>query len=200
MLRNQNAEQPAQTPSDQPPFGAPQATSRSRHGSRPRFFVFLLIFSGVFALLVHGLILHFGTHTTPAAAPIWRPLSAEPDGKIVYTGNDEKEALYEITQGKPASQTIISENDVDDRWALFKMAGHVYLTGYIAGPASLRSLQGHTLTVYNSGKLGGLLPDPTASKITLRVDKNDIGFDDDDLYSEVIVSNFQPDSFTTLDR
>lgn len=200
MLNNgDNLDEPSQTAAQARVM--PQAAPRSQRGSRRRFlalflifFAFFLLFSGILIWINSRRSRHSGSH----AAPILRPLSAEPDGKILYTGNLYNDALWEISDGKPASQIIISENDVDDRWTLFKMAGHVYLRGYITGTDSLHSLQGQTLTVYNDSKLGGLLPDPTASKITLRIDKNDVSTWADDLYSEVTVPNFQPDSQTTL--
>ena len=213
MSRKQKAEQPAQIPSGQPPSGAPQAAPRSRRGSRRRFFTPLPIFTGTFLLVFTGNLIwiavsHF-RHSGSHAAPIWRPLSAEPDGKILYADSLDNEAVWEITEGKPASQIIISENDVGSRWTLFKMAGHVYLRGYIAKPDSvysaspdpLRSLQGHTLEVYSDSSLsglGGTVWGESTSKITLRIDKYGVSSDDDDLYSEVTVPNFQPDSHTTL--
>ena len=208
MLEIQKSEQSYPTPSDLVSAGTPrvtpQAAPRSGRGSRRRFTP-LSIFTGTFLLVFTGTLIwitvsHFW-HSGGHAAPIWRPLSAEPDGKILYADSLDNEAVWEITEGKPASQIIISENDAGSRWTLFKMAGHVYLRGYIANTDSLRSLQGHTVEVYSDSSLsglGGTVWGENASKITLRIDMYGVGTDDDDLYSEVSVPNFQPDSHTTL--
>ena len=147
-------------------------------------------------VLVHnGIIPHFWSHPTHAAAPILRPLAQIPDGKEVYADGS---ALVQISEGKPSAQITVSENANDNRWTLVKIGAHVYLRGYIANTASLQPLQGKALNVYNDDNSGELRGEKT-SNITLRVDKIPLQKSGgDDGYSGITVPNFQPDPLTTL--
>lgn len=129
------------------------------------------------------------------SVPILRPLFQIPDGQEVYANNT---ALVQLSEGKPAAQITVSENQTDNRWTLVKVGGHVYLRGYIASTDSLSPLAGKALNVYNDDDSGGLEHIKT-SNITLRVDNIPLqksGGDED--FSEVTVPNFQPDPLTTL--
>ena len=133
---------------------------------------------------------HFST-----AVPILHPLSAVPDGTPVYADNA---ALIQLSEGKPAAQVAVSTIQSDNRWALVKMRGHVYLHGFIAAADSLTPLSGKALNVYNDDNSGELEGERT-SNITLRVDDTPLQKSGgDDSFSSITVPNFQPDPFTAL--
>ena len=145
-------------------------------------------------LIQTNVIPHFW-NSTPAAPPILRHLAQEPDGKTVYA---DDAALVQISEGKPASQITISENESGNRWPLVKMRGHTYLHGYIASTDKLQPLTGKPLNVYNDDNSGELTGEST-SNITLRVDDVPLQKSSGDSdFSGVTVPNFQPDPLTTL--
>ena len=165
-----------------------QLSPRKRRWVRP--FIALL---AIWALDATGVIPHFPQHTT--SAPIMRSLAQISDGKEVYADDT---ALVQVSEGKPLTQIIVSENGGDNRWRLVKISGHLYLRGYIVQTNSLSLIQGKALHVFNKDDLGELHKEPT-SNITLRVDKVPVEKSGgDDSYSELTVPNFQPDPLTTL--
>lgn len=170
----------------------PQFVAPRRLQGWTRFIAPLVV---LWVLVHNGIIPHFWSHPTHAAAPILRPLAQIPDGKEVYA---DDAALAQISAGKPAAQITVSEAATGNRWTMVKMGSHVYLRGYIAHADSLQSLQGSALHIYNDSDSGELKRELT-SNITLRVDKTPLqksGGDED--FSEVTVPNFQPDLLTTL--
>ena len=181
-----------------------QAAQQQAQAARPQFVAprrlqgwtrFIAPLVVLWVLVHNGIIPHFWSHPTHAAAPILRPLAQIPDGKEVYA---DDAALAQISAGKPAAQITVSENADNNRWTMVKMGSHVYLRGYIADAASLQPLQGKALSVYNGDNSGELRGEKT-SNITLRVDKIPLQKSGgDDNYSKVTVPNFQPDPLTTL--
>jgi len=149
----------------------------------------------IWVFVQSGIIPKYHFHAPTSTTSVMRSLAQVPDGQEVYADNT---ALIQASEGKPLAQISVSEDQGDNRWAIEKIAGHLYLRGYIAQTDTLSSLQGKEVNIYNDDNSGELDGEKT-SNITLRIDKIPLqksGGDDD--YSEVTVPDFRADPLTTL--